>query len=157
MSKRYAGALSYGMHNAVACTEDVPFADATNIDRAALARTYLGAAQLDGLMEICKEWPRGVMDDDFRAPLKSDRPVLILSGSADPVTPPQYAQRAAQGFSNKVQITLEGQGHGQLATGCVPRVMARFLELGTATGLDSSCTRSIAADPFFTSFSGPPP
>jgi pimeloyl-ACP methyl ester carboxylesterase len=157
MSKRYAGALSYGMHNAVACTEDVPFADATNIDRAALARTYLGAAQLDGLMEICKEWPRGVMDDDFRAPLKSDRPVLILSGSADPVTPPQYAQRAAQGLSNKVQITLEGQGHGQLATGCVPRVMARFLELGTATGLDSSCTRSIAADPFFTSFSGPPP
>src|SRR4029450_13085178 len=33
MSKRYVGALSYGMHNAVACTEDVPFVDATKIDR----------------------------------------------------------------------------------------------------------------------------
>jgi pimeloyl-ACP methyl ester carboxylesterase len=157
MSKRYVGAVSYGMHNAVACTEDVPFVDATKIDRAALARSYLGPAQLEGLIEVCREWPRGLMDDDFRAPLKSDRPVLILSGSADPVTPPEYAQRAAQGLSNALQITLEGQGHGQLATGCMPRVMARFLELGTATGLDISCTRSIAPDPFFTSFSGPPP
>jgi pimeloyl-ACP methyl ester carboxylesterase len=157
MSKRYAGALSYGMHNAVVCTEDVPFADAAKLDRAALARSYLGSAQLDGLIEVCKQWPRGLMDEDFRTPLRSDRPVLILSGSADPVTPPEYAQRAAQGLSDARQVTLEGQGHGQLATGCVPRLMARFLELGTAAGLDISCIRSIAPDPFFTSFSGPPP
>ncbi len=88
---------------------------------------------------------------------QSDRPVLILSGSADPVTPPAYAERTALGLSNVLQITLEGQGHGQLATGCIPRLMARFLELGTKQGLDTLCTRSIAPDPFFTSFSGPPP
>ena len=157
MSKRYVDTLSYGMHNAVVCTEDVPFIDPAKLDRAVLTRSYLGTAQLDGLVEVCKEWPRGLLDADFHEQLKSDRPVLMLSGSADPVTPPAYAKRAAQGLSNALQITLEGQGHGQLATGCMPRLMARFLELGSARGLDTLCTRSIAPDPFFTSFSGPPP
>ena len=157
MSKRYVDALSYGMHNAVVCTEDVPFIDPSRLDRAALTRSYLGTAQLDGLVEVCKEWPRGQMDSDFHEQLQSDRPVLILSGTADPVTPPAYAERTALGLSNVLQITLEGQGHGQLATGCMPRLMARFLELGTKQGLDTLCTRSIAPDPFFTSFSGPPP
>jgi VWFA-related protein len=32
--------------------------------------------------------------------LQSDRPVLILSGTADPVTPPAYAERTALGLSN---------------------------------------------------------
>jgi pimeloyl-ACP methyl ester carboxylesterase len=157
MANRYVDVLSYGMHNAVVCTEDVPFIDTARIDRTALQKTYLGTAQLDGLIAVCQEWPRGPIDADFHAPLVSDRPVLLLSGSVDPVTPPQYAERAARGLSNKLQVVLEGQGHGQLATGCVPRLMARFLELGTPRGLEISCTSSIAPDPFFTSFAGPPP
>ena len=157
MADRYADVLSYGMHNAVVCTEDVPFIDKSKIDRAALSKAYLGTAQLDGLVEVCREWPRGVMDADFHAPLVSDRPVLLLSGSVDPVTPPEYAQRAARGLKNARQIVLEGQGHGQLATGCIPRVMARFLEAGSSHGLDISCTNSIAPDPFFISFAGPSP
>jgi len=157
MSKRYVDVIAYGMHNAVVCTEDMPFINSARIDRAALARSYLGTAQLDGLVDVCREWPRGVLDPDFHAELKSDRPVLLLSGSADPVTPPLYAERAAHGLSHASQIVLEGQGHGQLATGCMPRVMARFLDAGKTTGLDAACTHSIVPDPFFTSFSGPPP
>ncbi len=157
MANRYVDVLSYGMHNAVVCTEDVPFINPGKIDRTALAKAYLGTAQLDGLVEVCREWPRGLIDADFHAPLVSDRPVLLLSGSADPVTPPEYAQRAARGLSKALQIVLEGQGHGQLATGCVPRLMARFLELGTSDRLETSCTSSIAPEPFFTSFAGPPP
>lgn len=157
MSKRYADVIAYGMHNAVVCTEDVPFIEPARVDRVALTRSYLGTAQLDGLVEICRAWPRGVIDPDFRTQLKSDRPVLLLSGSADPVTPPAYAERAAHGLTNGRQIVLEGQGHGQLATGCIPRLMARFLDTVNPQALDTSCTRSIAPDPFFTSFSGPPP
>jgi pimeloyl-ACP methyl ester carboxylesterase len=157
MSKRYADVIAYGMHNSVVCTEDVPFIEPARVDRAALTRSYLGTAQLDGLVEVCREWPRGVLDADFRSELKSDRPVLLLSGSADPVTPPIYAERAAYGLPNSKQVVLEGRGHGQLATGCIPRLMARFLEVGAATSFDTSCASSIAPEPFFTSFSGPPP
>ena len=89
-------ALSFGMHNSVVCTEDVPFYQAGTIDREALRATYLGESQLELLENICRIWPAGVIDDDFKTPVVSDLPILLLSGSADPVTPPAYAERAAR-------------------------------------------------------------
>ena len=40
------------------------------------------------LQSLCEVWPRGPIDADLHAPLKSDVPVLLLSGGNDPVTPP---------------------------------------------------------------------
>lgn len=149
--------MSIGMHNSVVCAEDVPFYDSAKIDRAALARTYLGTNQLDGLIEICKIWPHGVIDADFHAPLHSKVPALLLSGELDPVTPPANGERTAKEFSDSLHIVAAGQGHGQLGTGCVPRLMAQFIDAGTTRGLDESCAQAIAGLPFFLNFSGPSP
>ena len=149
--------LSVGMHNAVICTEDAPFFDAAEPDRQALEDSYLGSLQLDMLEQVCSVWPRGVIDEDFHAPLDSQTPALLLSGSADPVTPPSYAEQALEGLHDAVHIVMEGQGHGQLATGCIPRLTAQFLERGSAQDLDLSCTRNTVPAPFFTSFAGPTP
>ncbi len=157
LATRYANALSYGMHNAVLCTEDAPLLGSARIDRAALEKTYLGTLQLDGLIEVCKVWPRGIIDPDFHAPLISAAPALLLSGTADPVTPPSYAQRARPGLSQSLHVVIEGQGHGQLGAGCIPRLLAEFLERGSTQRLDIACTRDISPAPFFTSFAGPPP
>ncbi len=43
---------------------------------------------------VCRVWPRGPVDADLHAPLHSDVPALLLSGSDDPVTPPDYAHEA---------------------------------------------------------------
>jgi pimeloyl-ACP methyl ester carboxylesterase len=157
LTERYANAVSYGMHNAVVCTEDAPLLESAAIDRVALARTYLGTQQLDGLIEVCKAWPRGVIDADFHARLDSPVPTLLLSGTVDPVTPPSYGDRARAGLPNSVHLVIEGQGHGQLGTGCVPRLLADFFERGSTADLDVSCARTIVAAPFFVSFAGPPP
>lgn len=157
ISDRLSETIATGMHNSVVCTEDAPFFDSSAIDRGALAQTYLGTVQLDGLIEMCKVWPRGRIDPDFHAPLVSAVPVLLLSGSADPVTPPEYAERARASLRNAKHVVLEGQGHGQLAVGCVPRLMGEFLSSGNPEGLDTTCTRNAAPSPFFTSFSGPAP
>lgn len=157
IADRLADAIAVGMHNAVVCTEDAPYFDISAIDRGALAGTYLGTVQLDGLIEMCRVWPRGRMDADFHAPLLSTVPVLLLSGSADPVTPPEYAERAMATLRNAKHVVLEGQGHGQLAVGCVPRLMAEFLASAKLEDLDITCTRNAAPAPFFTSFSGPAP
>ena len=100
ISEQLGDALAVGMHNAVVCTEDVPYYGASAIDRRALAQTYLGTMQLDGLVASCEAWPRGMIDPDFHAPLLSSTPVLLLSGSVDPVTPPEYAERAAATLRN---------------------------------------------------------
>jgi len=156
-TRALADQMWIGMHNSVVCAEDVPFYSSANVDRAVLARTYIGTNQVDGLLEICKIWPRGIIDADLHAPLDSRVPALVLSGELDPVTPPANGERVAKEFSDSLHIVAAGQGHGQLATGCVPRLMAEFLDAGTTRSLDASCAKSIAPLPFFLSFSGPAP
>ncbi len=147
--------LAYGMNAAVACAEDVP--SYAGIDRASLARTYLGTGQLDELATLCEGWPRGVVDADLFAPLHSSVPALLLSGEADPVTPPSAAAHAARGFHDVANVVVTGQGHGQLAVGCAPWLVARFLNLGTAKGLDVGCLKTAAPDPFVIGPTGPAP
>jgi pimeloyl-ACP methyl ester carboxylesterase len=149
--------FAYGMHNAVACSEDTPLIDIAKLDRKTLDSTHMGAMTVDELIEACKEWPKGVVDPDLHAPLKSDAAALLLSGSDDPVTPPEYAARAQQGFADSKHVIVAGHGHGQLGAPCVDRVMAKFIDAGTAKGLDSSCTNKLAPMPFFTTLSGPSP
>ena len=152
--------MAYGMHNSVVCAEDVPRFDA-HLDKAALAATYLGSSQVTALQTLCAHWPRGPVDQGFNQPLKGDWPVLLLSGSADPVTPPQYARQAAVQMSHAVQIVMPDQGHGQLGAPCMDRVMADFLQRAAqaeqVAQLDRSCLDQVRPAPFFLSLTGAAP
>ena len=78
------------MHNSVVCAEDVPFFDERSIDRARLARP-ISARRNSTACEPCAAlWPHGPVDADLHAPLVTQVPVLLLSGSDDPVTPAAY-------------------------------------------------------------------
>ncbi|HTV77847.1 MAG TPA: alpha/beta fold hydrolase [Steroidobacteraceae bacterium] len=151
--------LAYGMHNSVVCSEDVPGYEIRAADRARLAATYMGTAQLDALEAICALWPRGPVDADFHAPLSSDRPVLLLSGSDDPVTPPGYAQQAARGLRQSLQVVVAGMSHGQITAPCASRLLSRFIETASIRGLDAevACLHATVPTAFLTSFTGAPP
>jgi pimeloyl-ACP methyl ester carboxylesterase len=150
-------ALSLGMHNSVVCSEDLPFIDRDEIDFAMLDATYIGALQFEALEAICSIWPRGPIDDDFAAPLATDIPVLLLSGEADPITPPRYAELAAVALGNARHLIGKNQGHGQLAAGCMPRIIADFVATADPAGLDVGCMDNTFVMPFFLDFSGPLP
>lgn len=150
-------AFAYGMHNAVACSEDTPLIDSAKLDRVTLDKTHMGAKQVDELIEACREWPKGVVDADLHAPFKSDAAVLLLSGADDPVTPPEYATRAQQAFADSKHVIVAAHGHGQLGAPCIDRLISSFIDAGTAKGLDSSCVNKLAPMPFFTTLSGPAP
>jgi pimeloyl-ACP methyl ester carboxylesterase len=157
VNRSYGDALAYGMHNSVVCSEDVPFWDLAKLNRAELEKTYLGTAQVDGLRAICSIWPRGPIDADFHAPLRTDIPVLLLSGSDDPVTPPTDAEKARQGLTRNMHVVLHGFGHGQLTAPCLDRLMASFINRGGVEGLDTSCVRNDRPMPFFVTLGGPAP
>jgi pimeloyl-ACP methyl ester carboxylesterase len=89
--------------------------------------------------------------------LASAIPTLLLSGEADPVTPPRDAERLAQGLLHHRHLVLPGEGHGQLATGCVPRLMAEFLNDAAPESLDAACLKQQAPPAFFVSLIGPAP
>jgi pimeloyl-ACP methyl ester carboxylesterase len=136
------------MHFSVVCSEDAPRWQQANVSDDALARTYMGTVFMMAMKTICADWPRGPVDADFNQPLRSRTPVLLLSGGGDPITPPRYAEQALAGLSNARHLVLDGQGHGQFGTGCVPRISADFLARGSVVELDDACAANITAAPF---------
>ena len=157
MTRQISDQLASGMQNSVICSEDEPYFSAASIDRQKLAQTYQGTDQLDGFAEICKLWPRGPVDADLHAKLLSDVPTLLLSGAADPVSPPGDAERLAAGLSRHRHLVLSGEGHGQFATGCVPKLMAEFLDAADPQALDAACLEQHQPAPFFVGLTGPAP
>lgn len=147
--------LSVGMHNAVVCTEDVPFWG--DIDWAGLDATYLGADQVRALKETCEQWPRGFYDDDLHDPLEVAVPTLILSGSEDPITPPEYGDEVAGKLPNVRHVIGPGQGHGIFNRGCVPHLISDFVADADPSTLDSACVDRLRAQPFFVDLMGPAP
>lgn len=149
--------LAYGMHFAVVCSEDAPRWAQEKVSDATLAASYLGTAIMAGLTSICEIWPRGIVDEGFSAPLRSDTPALLLSGGNDPVTPHEYGERALKAFRNGRHLVLAGQGHGQLANGCMPRIVAQFVREAAVAALDTKCLENIAPAPFMLSRTGAGP
>jgi pimeloyl-ACP methyl ester carboxylesterase len=113
---------------------------------------------MDALRLICGRGPVGAIDSDFKTPVVSDTPVLLLSGEYDPITPPAYAERVkADGLRNSVHLIGRGQGHGLVGVGCVPRVMRSFLDDPQPADLDAGCLEREPPTPFFVSLLGPAP
>lgn len=152
-----ADALNIGMHNAVVCTEDAPWFQDERVSRDQLELTYIGPVQLDALEAICSVWPGGIIDDDFKVAVTSDTPVLLLSGDADPITPPEYGDMAAVNLRNALHLTGKNQGHGQAPRGCVSDIIGDFVDTASVEQLETGCMERIHAMPFFIDFSGPSP
>ena len=150
-------ALAIGMHNAVMCTEDMPFLDATTIDHESIAASYMGSFQLEMLEQMCSIWPAGPIDPEFKVPLATDIPFLLLSGDADPITPPRYADMAAVDLGNATHLIGKHQGHGQIMVGCMGRIVADFVASADPATLDTDCMERSFVTPFFLDFSGPAP
>ena len=146
--------IAEGMYTEVLCTEDVPF---YKHDKQHASEGYVGARPLDSLLTACSVWPRGIMAADFKQPVKSNKPVLLISGRDDPITPPSNAEHVAQTLSNSLSLTVPGQGHGNAMRGCIPRLMSQFVSQASVKGLDQHCVDSIRAFPFFVNFNGPRP
>jgi len=149
-------ALAGGMYNAVICTEDTPFV-AKDIDRAPLDNTYIGSDLLDAMHSNCHGFSPGLLDDDFKSPVVSDTPALILSGTDDPITPPDYGERVVKHMSNGVHIVNENQSHMQAALGCIPKLMAEFINTASAAELPLDCLERLRAPAFFIDANGPLP
>lgn len=149
--------IASGMNAAVLCTEDVPFYKNNSAMQQAMRDTYVGTTPVTDLIEVCRHWPKGVMEADFKKPVMSAKPVLLISGADDPITPPSNAEHAAKTLSHSLSIVVPGQGHGNAFRGCMPELMAQFLQHASVKNLDTACVRKIKPFPFFTRFTGPGP
>ncbi len=152
-----AEAIAVGMHNSVMCSEDTNRYDLADLDRAALEASYLGPDLVDMMADVCSIWPTGPVDDDLSENLDTDIPTLLLSGTADPITPPEYAIRAATELGRAWLLTGKHQGHGQITVGCMPDVVAGFVAAAELEDGADDCFEDSYVMPFFLTLSGPKP
>ncbi len=144
-----------GMFYAVTCSEDAPRIDAEEA-AAIQAETQFPLVSAN-FTATCANWPSTAVSEQMFTPLESDIPTLLLSGEADPITPPHYADEVARTLTSSQHIVLDGYAHGILSVGCIPTVVADFIEAGTAVDLNTDCTARITPPPFFVSPVGPRP
>ncbi len=144
-----------GMFYAVACTEDAPLISAEEAEKRSEGSVF--GDRTVQFAEVCAEWPKGNVSPEFRAPIQSDVPVLILSGEADPITPPHHAQELAENLSNQIHLVFADMGHGNLASKCSLDIFRDFIENPLLADLDTTCVKEIQPPPFFVDFTGPRP
>jgi pimeloyl-ACP methyl ester carboxylesterase len=145
--------MSLGMQLSVVCAEDVPRIAPGEVERASRGSLF-GQRLLMAHFKACEFWPRGALPGDYYDPVVSDVPALVLSGDVDPITPPSWGALVSDGLSRATHLTAPFTGHGVVSTGCGQRIVRRFVEEGSADGLDTACLAKLERPPFFLSPAG---
>ena len=145
------GSMAMGLTFSVACAEELQRISEDEI-AADSTDTFLGDAFLQPFLRGCQQWPvppRGYAPSEPRA-----HPVLLISGSADPITPPHYAEEALGYLENRQHLIVRGGGHINSPRGCIPDLILEFLD-GAGAELDQSCVADIHRPPFMAATFGP--
>jgi pimeloyl-ACP methyl ester carboxylesterase len=138
------GARLYtGMHFSVVCSEDVP-----RLDRSAdAAGEHFGSGFARLYQQACTSWPRAEVDPAFYLTAAAPAATWVLSGAADPATPPRHGERIAQALGAKARHTVvPNAGHGVMALPCVRDAVLRFIEAAdddAALKVDASCAAAL--------------
>jgi len=141
--------LAEGMHFSVVCAEDVPRLEA-GLSKDAPGRDF-GDNDAKLYTQVCKNWPRAQVAAEFFSIPPAPSPVLVLSGGADPATPPRHGERTAKALAAKnpaiaQHIVVPEAGHGVSSIVCMRDVLFRFIDSKTdaaALPQDASCASKI--------------
>ena len=90
----------------------------------------------------------GEIAREFWEPVTSDKPVLILTGTYDTLTPKAWADKAAGTLSDVTYVTIPAAGHAVFDLPCPRALMAAFFDNPTEL-LDTSCVLTMPQVPDF--------
>jgi pimeloyl-ACP methyl ester carboxylesterase len=147
--------LARGLYLTVTCSEGIPFISEDDLKRES-AGTFVGMERVRVHQQACALWSKGDVPQNFIDPVKSDLPVLMISGELDASTPPWWAESALKYLPNGRQVKIRYYGH-QVDDPCVWNILNQFVEAGSAAKLDTSCADNIKRPPFATKVVQSPP
>jgi pimeloyl-ACP methyl ester carboxylesterase len=78
--------------------------------------------------DVCQSWKAPDLGDAFRAPLRSDVPVLFISGTLDARTPVSNAEEYLTGFTNATHMIIEGAVHSDPLFLSSPKIKDGMME-----------------------------
>lgn len=137
-----------GMYFSVECAEEWPFSKLSD-NQAAESQALPEFAQdsdigVQSSITLCQKWNVPAASQAQVTLLKSDIPTLVMEGQFDPITPPEFGQKVAQGLSKSFYVEFPYNGHGEVVPDnvCGINVMKAFLD-NPSSKPDSSCTSSL--------------
>ena len=102
---------------------------------------------------VCEGWPQGTVPEAFYKVPKAPSPVLVMSGGADPVTPPRHGQRVVQALGDKARhVVVPQAGHGLMMHGCMSDAVFRFIDAdddAQALKVDTACAEKVPRPPAY--------
>lgn len=143
---------SEGMYFSVICAEAAPFERADDVIAAgAQLPPRIAAALTKASMQTfadCRVWDVPAADASEKRPVVSAIPTLLFSGAYDPITPPAWAEAAAQYLSASWHYVFPDTGHGALGhSDCADQIALSFLSQPTAQPA-SNCLQALRPPDF---------
>lgn len=137
--------LRLGLLLCVICSEDASRIRPDEVPEETKG-SYRGDIRVRSQMAVCDIWPKGDIPDNYGNPVAVDIPVLLFSGTMDPVTPPRWGEEAAGHLPNSLHVVVPG-AHGVYGD-CTTGIMQEFLSKGSVERIDTTCVRSMTLPPF---------
>ncbi len=144
--------VALGMYFSVTCAEDVAFITEEDLKKET-GGTFLGDYRVRVHQGACREWPRAVVPPTFIQAVRSDGPVLLLSGEVDPASPHWLAVEVARHLPHGIQVTIPKGGHNYFSP-CISEITSAFVARGSVEGLDTACAQRAKRPPFVTTVPG---
>ncbi len=143
--------LSEGMRLSVECRENVPFSDLVVLaKRQRDYAPYGGSVGMEPEWTLCDHWDVDPEDPSFHEPVMAGVPTLLITGTYDPITPPEWAYRQADAMRNADVLEIVHASHGVVADmPCAEVAIAAFLE-DPRRDVSIHCPRRLARPQFYT-------
>jgi pimeloyl-ACP methyl ester carboxylesterase len=144
------GNVTYsGMHFSVVCAEDLPRLQAGGGEIGA----QFGRSFATLYEQVCAHWPRAPIDAGFYTLPRATAATWVLSGAADPATPPRHGARVAAMLGSKARHTVvPNAGHGVMGLACLREAVQRFIDAAdddAALKVDGQCAAAVPHPPVF--------
>jgi pimeloyl-ACP methyl ester carboxylesterase len=137
--------INFPLLLSVTCLEEVQFIYSDEAKREA-AGSFYGLGRYNDHSAACAEWPHREISKEITTAVKFDGPVLMVTGSLDPVTPPHWSYDALKTLPHGRVIELAGETH--YSGPCVATLATTFIEKGSSADLDKLCEQKRPSTPF---------
>ena len=107
------------------------------------------AKTIAGYRQACRAVPKRTEPPSaWTLPSRSEVPMLVLAGGADPQDPAANLPGLRTTFPNARVIVVPGYGHAVGQYGCLGGLVSDFIDRASAVGLATRCVRAIDPPPF---------
>jgi pimeloyl-ACP methyl ester carboxylesterase len=124
--------IADAMHLSVACREWAPRTTDATLAMASMGVDPRIVSAFDpkkSYLAECPVWGVPAAPAELANPVIVDTPTLVLAGSYDPATPPEWGQRVANALPHAQFVLFQGGAHGETTLDCGGTLAATFLDV----------------------------